>query len=223
VITFRCPRCKNVLTRDDPDAGSKLECPSCGQRLQVPRPSADDVLIGQWVPPDPADEEVVAAGQCPSCTQPLTVPRKHLGASIQCPDCGCEFTAGQSPIRAIHTEPIAHSPLARELFPHHGGQVLALGLLSVLFAILSIFFLTLVTGLVAFILGIVGWRYARTDLRQIEHGLMDPAGRAMTEAGKVCAEVGTILSGLTLAAYAVALAVYGAFLYALFSGVGRHF
>lgn len=39
MVTFACPACRNALTAPDQAVGSKVQCPSCGQRLQVPPPA----------------------------------------------------------------------------------------------------------------------------------------------------------------------------------------
>lgn len=36
MIRFRCPTCRKVLKAPDDRAGRKIECPGCGQRLQIP-------------------------------------------------------------------------------------------------------------------------------------------------------------------------------------------
>jgi glc operon protein GlcG len=38
MIAFTCPTCQFALTRADKEAGMKIECPSCGQRLKIPHP-----------------------------------------------------------------------------------------------------------------------------------------------------------------------------------------
>jgi hypothetical protein len=36
MIRFQCPACHAVLECGDHKAGSKLNCPRCGQQLQIP-------------------------------------------------------------------------------------------------------------------------------------------------------------------------------------------
>lgn len=36
MIAYKCPACLASLDADDNDAGTKKDCPKCGQRLQVP-------------------------------------------------------------------------------------------------------------------------------------------------------------------------------------------
>jgi WD40 repeat protein len=38
VLDFRCPSCRNKIHVADNQAGQKIDCPSCGQHLQVPSP-----------------------------------------------------------------------------------------------------------------------------------------------------------------------------------------
>jgi hypothetical protein len=49
MIRFACPVCNMRLKAQDHHSGSKLPCPSCGQRLQVPPParSANKTVLGQ--------------------------------------------------------------------------------------------------------------------------------------------------------------------------------
>lgn len=55
MISYSCPKCKTFLTAIDGDAGSKVQCPKCGQRLQIPRPPApvNKTVLGT-LEPNPA-------------------------------------------------------------------------------------------------------------------------------------------------------------------------
>ena len=49
MIRFQCPACNIILQGSDTQAGTKIPCPKCGQRLQIPRPPAkrnDNVFHG---------------------------------------------------------------------------------------------------------------------------------------------------------------------------------
>lgn len=72
--------------------------------------------------------------------------------------------------------------------PHRGGTVLTLGILGIV---------------PCFICGIIAWVMANADLREIDAGQMDPAGRGMTQAGKVCGIVGVCWTVGVLALYIV--------------------
>jgi len=65
--------------------------------------------------------------------------------------------------------------------PHRGVVVLVLGILGIV---------------VCFICGIFAWVMGKNDLREMDAGIMDPAGRGITKAGKICGMIGTILGCL---------------------------
>lgn len=62
--------------------------------------------------------------------------------------------------------------------PHRGTLILVLGILGLV-----------VCGPLA----IVAWVMGSGDLKQIDAGTMDPAGRGTTQAGKICGIIGTVL------------------------------
>jgi DNA-directed RNA polymerase subunit RPC12/RpoP len=47
MIRYRCPKCKKALTANDAEAGAKLDCPQCGQRLQVPTQPLNKTILGE--------------------------------------------------------------------------------------------------------------------------------------------------------------------------------
>jgi hypothetical protein len=62
--------------------------------------------------------------------------------------------------------------------PHRGTLILVLGILSLV---------------VCTPLGIVAWVLGSGDLKEMDAGTMDPAGRGNTQAGKICGIIGTVL------------------------------
>jgi hypothetical protein len=72
----------------------------------------------------------------------------------------------------------------RDVEPHRGGTVLALGIVSLLIP-----FVGLVTGICAWVMG-------QGDLRKMTRGEMDVEGRGNTQAGWVCGIIGTVLQTL---------------------------
>ena len=50
MIRFACPACKNILQALEEHIGTKLSCPKCGRRLQVPPPPRDKTLLGSALP-----------------------------------------------------------------------------------------------------------------------------------------------------------------------------
>jgi hypothetical protein len=63
--------------------------------------------------------------------------------------------------------------MEQALRPHRGGTVLALGILS------------LIAGLFFLPLGIVAWVMGSRDLKRMNEGQVDPAGRSLTQIGRV--------------------------------------
>ncbi len=49
MFQFRCPRCRSIVVAIGTVGGGKMSCPTCGQRLQVPRQHTQTVLA-QFVP-----------------------------------------------------------------------------------------------------------------------------------------------------------------------------
>ena len=49
-----------------------------------------------------------------------------------------------------------------------------------------------------FICGIVAWVMGKNDLRQMDAGTMDPAGRELTQAGKICGIIGFIMGCISV-------------------------
>jgi hypothetical protein len=77
--------------------------------------------------------------------------------------------------------------------PHRGTLILVFGILGLV-----------VCGPLA----IVAWVMGSGDLKQIDAGTMDPAGRGTTQAGRICGIIGTVLLILGILAAAIFL-VFG--------------
>ncbi len=88
-------------------------------------------------------------------------------------------------------------PGGQYLRPHRGAVILVLGILS---------------WLVCIICGICAWTMGNEDLRAMDRGEMDPAGRGLTEAGRVLGMIHCIIAIVCLglvAAYFVAIIIFG--------------
>lgn len=72
------------------------------------------------------------------------------------------------------TQPQPQVPLK----PHRGGVVLALGILGLI---------------VCSACGIIAWVMGKNDLREMDAGIMDPAGRGTTRAGKICGIISFVI------------------------------
>jgi hypothetical protein len=62
--------------------------------------------------------------------------------------------------------------------PHRGTLILVLGILGLV---------------ICGPLGIAAWVMGSGDLKQMDAGTMDPAGRSTTQAGKICGIIATVL------------------------------
>jgi hypothetical protein len=70
------------------------------------------------------------------------------------------------------------------LEPHRGQMIMILGILSIVVA--------------QIILGPITWILANGDLKKMDEGVMDPAGRDNTKLGKTCAIIGTCIGAVAL-------------------------
>jgi hypothetical protein len=68
--------------------------------------------------------------------------------------------------------------------PHRATLILVLGILGLV---------------ICAPLGIVAWIMGANDMKEMDAGTMDPAGRSNTQAGKICGIIGTILMVLGIA------------------------
>jgi TM2 domain-containing membrane protein YozV/DNA-directed RNA polymerase subunit M/transcription elongation factor TFIIS len=105
VIRFSCPACNRVVEVSDEDGGRKMNCPGCGQRLEVPAP--DKAVLGKLEPggggPESArprlsataeaDKGLAAIDDCPECGKALQVPEEDVGRRVACPRCAHVFVA----------------------------------------------------------------------------------------------------------------------------------
>ncbi|HZT82206.1 MAG TPA: hypothetical protein VFA26_18405 [Gemmataceae bacterium] len=62
-IHFRCPRCAKPLESPAHTAGQKVNCPDCGQRLQIPQPARPA--------PPPVNRTIMATEEPRAGTPPL--------------------------------------------------------------------------------------------------------------------------------------------------------
>lgn len=77
--------------------------------------------------------------------------------------------------------------------PHRGTLILIFGILSIV---------------VCSFLGIPAWIMGNNDLKEMDSGLMDPAGRDNTNAGRICGMIGTILMVVGCFGGAIAMLFY---------------
>jgi hypothetical protein len=77
--------------------------------------------------------------------------------------------------------------------PHRGVLILVLG-------ILSFFGCSIFTAIPAWVMG-------NADLKDMDAGTMDPAGRGMTQAGKILGIIAVVLAALSIVAIIVLMAL----------------
>jgi hypothetical protein len=85
--------------------------------------------------------------------------------------------------------------------PHRGTLILVLGILGLV---------------ICGFLGIAAWVMGNGDLKQIDAGTMDPAGRSTTNAGRICGMIATILLALAVVGGVMAVA------FGVLSGIAAH-
>ena len=149
--------------------------------------------------------------QCPQCQRKLNVPDAQLGQTVRCPLCGEEFTAAvlhiqRPPPVSPQREPPSRSrddedfgrrapsdyndfrTSSREVRPHRGGLILALGLIGMFMSFCV---------LPGWIMGGIAASMGALDLQQMARGTIDESGRGLTKGGQVCGIIALIISTLT--------------------------
>ena len=76
---------------------------------------------------------------------------------------------------------------------------MTIGLAHYLVVAAALFTLGILGIVVCFICGIIAWVMGKNDLRQMDAGIMDPAGRDLTNAGRICGIIGFILGCISAA------------------------
>ena len=90
----------------------------------------------------------------------------------------------------------ASMPGSRDLSPHRGERILALGVASLVCSFWGIF--GVLPGLAAIPLGIAAWAMGHHDCRAIQAGRMDSSGLKATKAGRKCGMFGLVLPTLLI-------------------------
>jgi hypothetical protein len=127
MVRFTCPRCKAVLEHGA--EGATVECPTCGQSLEVP------VLQTVLALDDPGVPDVRRSNGAPRRSG-------HRRDDRYCPDCGAPVERADRYCPECDLE----LPRRRRLEPHRGSLVMVLGILSLVVA-------PIVLGPIAWILG----------------------------------------------------------------------
>jgi DNA-directed RNA polymerase subunit RPC12/RpoP len=93
-IKYTCPRCKAPLEAAASEAGTKLNCPKCSQRVQVPAaPKPEPAAAAPGLNKTMLASDESAAPRppikynCPNCKKPLEAPADQGGTKRNCPAC----------------------------------------------------------------------------------------------------------------------------------------
>jgi predicted Zn finger-like uncharacterized protein len=166
---------------------------------------------------------------CPSCGVQLSIPEDHVGKKVRCATCSTVFEANMDapppaevPRRARdwgdedrerepddsdaaedHDSDWERRRRRRDLAPHRGSLILALGIGSVVTGLIGV--CCCIFPVISIPLGAVSWVLGSGDLRRIDNGDMDPDGRSTTQAGYICGIIGCGLGVLGLICIALGM------------------
>jgi hypothetical protein len=85
----------------------------------------------------------------------------------------------------------------RAVLPDRGGTILTLGIVSMISALFGV------------PLGVLPWVMGSRDLKAMNQGVLDPAGRRTTQAGWTLGIVGTVVAALALLTMGWAIWTFG--------------
>jgi predicted Zn finger-like uncharacterized protein len=134
---------------------------------------------------------------CPHCQRQLNVPDALLGKNVKCPSCQNTFTATAA---GAGSESAAESSTgaAREeaaggggtggMRPHRGMLILILGIVGVLPCFVC----------AHWVCAALAVYFGHTDLKAMDRGEIDPAGRGLTKIGWILGIVGLVFLALEI-------------------------
>jgi S1-C subfamily serine protease len=83
MIRFSCPACKKLLQAGLQHSGTKMACPGCGQRLQVPAPPQNKTVLGELAPDNGPAAGAFAPGSPSPAASPAAGPMWYYGQGTQ--------------------------------------------------------------------------------------------------------------------------------------------
>jgi DNA-directed RNA polymerase subunit RPC12/RpoP len=96
MISFVCPKCEATLEIDTTAAGMEVACPSCNERIIVPKTEADS----DTAPLPTAVDPVASIISCPQCQGTMSLPLQLESHAVAYPHCSHTFVfnpIGQTP------------------------------------------------------------------------------------------------------------------------------
>jgi hypothetical protein len=180
----RCPQCRKQVRVPEEYAGKRVKCPACPTTFTAPSPNRSGP---EPVPAALADDDrlagvrAVETGERDEDRRPARK-RRPARARRRYDDDEDDYDDEDYRFRRV--------------WPHRGGLVLALGIVS----------LVLSCGVILGLkLGVIALIVAGMDLRAMARGEMDRRGAGLTRAGMVCAIIGVSLSVLLGLLFAMVL------------------
>lgn len=148
--------------------------------------SPEDQEAGNAPPPDPSASFVV---RCAVCGAETSVTTDQAGKRGRCGVCGGTFLIlpppGFGALPVAGSEPPEAPPFDGP--PHRAGLILSLGLTAMLALALAVVVTSccpyVPVDLIGVGIGIAAWAIGRRDLKAMDRGAMDPAGREKTRLG----------------------------------------
>jgi hypothetical protein len=122
----------------------------------------------------------------------VQAPETARGKPVRCPICSQVFEVAADEADPAVPEAVLDEDeprRKRRRAPHRGALVLTMGILGLV--------------MLPFIFGPIAWVMGSTDLRKMDEGIMDPAGRELTKAGKICGIIGTCLAATCCGFYGI--------------------
>ncbi|OAI53353.1 hypothetical protein AYO44_16055 [Planctomycetaceae bacterium SCGC AG-212-F19] len=220
-----CPHCSRNLSLPEEALSREVQCPGCGGKFHAARSGAEaaanevprvilevDEIVAlpiPGVPPPPrglvpvllsssqeagSGESEMLMERCGRCGARISRALDH------CISCGAH-------LRRPEEKPWERegAPPRRDCEAHRGSLILALGRVSLCFAVpglLGVAFLPFaLASLVGSGLGLTVSLMARDDLEQMRRKVMDPDGEQSTLTGQTCSSIGLVIGivGLLLA------------------------
>jgi hypothetical protein len=178
-----CPSCGIKFGVADSVLGTRIRCASCGASFEARGPDM------ATMPPSRSPDESRSGGS--------GTPRRRDDAR---PEDRRRWDDDAWDRDDFEGRP---PPRRRDLVPHRGSLVLALGAgglaVEILGVVAACIFIPLAMMLVVgFGLGLTAWIMAHSDLAKIDKGLMDDEGRGSTQSGQTLGIIATALGSVGL-------------------------